>query len=523
MPNDMSRVLEDSARGGFFLTIGSITSTVVSALSLFIVGRILGPELYGLYTISMVIPLLLVLFVNPGMSEGIIKFSTSLQLKGEKNKLGTLLLHSLFLKMVLASIAFLVCFIFSEQLASSIFNRPEISGFVQIASLLIIFQAIREVIDSAFIGLDKTEFNAITTSIQAITKAIISVVLVILGLAIIGALIGYVLGYIIACLLGIYFFIVKIHIPLDNSNARGDFSNNLKMLISYGFPLYVSVLIVNFTIQYQYVLLALFTSNLEIGNFRAAANFEIIVISLSVPFALTLLPAFSKIEKRKKAVKKFFKLSVKYSTMAVLPIIVMLMIYAEEIIQITYGKSYELAPAFLSLYVISYLFAGLGSMVFWSFFNGLGETKINLRIILTTSIIQIVLATVLTWLLKANGMILTLILSSLIGTLYSLYTAKKLFEIEIDAKIIMRIYIASLVSAVPLFFIKEVPLYSNLIKVLLAAAIYVVIYLLIIPITKIITLTEIEEMKKIMEKIKPLKYLAQPILCYEEKILRKIS
>jgi len=48
MLSDMSRVVEDSARGGFYLTVGNITSTIIQALSVFIIARILGSEQYGL-------------------------------------------------------------------------------------------------------------------------------------------------------------------------------------------------------------------------------------------------------------------------------------------------------------------------------------------------------------------------------------------------------------------------------------------------------------------------------------------
>ena len=75
MLSDMSKVVEDSARGGFYLTLGNITSTIIQAISVFIIARILGSDQYGLYTISTIIPTLFLLFVN----QGITKYTASLQ------------------------------------------------------------------------------------------------------------------------------------------------------------------------------------------------------------------------------------------------------------------------------------------------------------------------------------------------------------------------------------------------------------------------------------------------------------
>jgi hypothetical protein len=62
--------------------------------------------------------------------------------------------------------------------------------------------------------------------------------------------------------------------------------------------------------------------------------------------------------------------------------------------------------------------------------------------------------------------------------------------------------------------------YSSSLIMIIGAAIYFAIYLLMIPITGIITPTELDEIKKILEKIKLLNYLAKPIIYYEERIFK---
>lgn len=524
MPSGMPEVLEDSARGGFYLTIGNVISAIVSALSLIIIARFLGSEQYGLYTISTVIPSLLLIFVDPGINQGMIKFSASLRAKGQRNRLAKLLFHGLTLEAILGLSTFVACFTFADQLGIYILNRPDIGGFIRIASILIVFQTIVTTVNSTFIGLDKTEYNAITTFVQAAAKAVIAPILVVLGLGIAGALIGYVSSYLIATLLGIGVFIFGIYRPLNHSDddPKG-FSQNLRTLVVYGLPLYASVLIAGFALQYRNILMALFTSDYEIGNFQAAMNFNVIVNSISIPVTTILLSAFSKLEERKESLTEFLRLSLKYASMAILPIVILLIVYAEEIVQVVYGGSYELAPSFLSLFAVTYFLVGLGFTILGSFFNGIGETKVSLKITLANSAILVILAPLLTWFFRVHGMIMAILLSSSAGTLYGVYTARRSFNIQIDARTMTRIYLVSLTSALPLLALRQIPLYSNIIKVVIGAAVYFALYLLMIPVVRVITPTELREIRRVLERVRPLKYLAQPILYCEERIMRKIA
>jgi len=524
MLSDMSRVVEDSARGGFYLTLGNITSAIIQAISVFIIARILGSEQYGLYTISTIIPTLLLLFVNPGIDQGITKYSASLQTKGQKDRIAKLVAHGMLFKTTLATAAFAVCFIFSDQFAVHILNRPEATWYIQLASAMIIFQAIWTTTNSAFIGLDKTEYNALTTTTQATVKGIVAPLLVIMGLSITGALLGYVLSLLIASLLGISLFIIKIYRPLNHSNPSNEkFSNNLRMLMKYGLPLYLSTLIGGFALQYQNILLTIFTTNHEIGNFKAAMNFTVLVSSLAIPIATTLLPAFSKLETNNRDIKEFFEMAIKYTSMTILPVATILMLYAKEIVQIMYGQGYELASTFLSIYAIQFFLVGLGQFVLGSLFNGLGETKISLKTALINSIIIIALAPILTSLLRINGMIITIILASIISILYALHIAKARFNIELNRNTTIRIYTVTAISSIPILALQRIPLTSSLIQIILGTAIYLTTYLILIPTTKIITQPELEQIRTIIERIKPLKYLAHPIFYLGEKILSKIE
>lgn len=505
------------------MTLGNTTSILVSAASVFIIARILGPEEYGLYSISTVIPSLLLLFVDPGIDQGLMKYAASLKVKGEEKRVAKLLLHGLSFKLLLGLIATFVCFILSDQFARQILKRPEIGSYIQLASTLIILQTVYTTINSTFVGLDRTEHNALVTNVQAVIKALVSSFLVILGLGIFGALFGYIMGCLAATLVGT-FILYRIYKSLNHNygTSHQDFLSNLKLLVRYGFPLYLSALLAGFVLQYQNILLAVFTSNDDVGNFRAAMNFTVLITTLSMSMGTTLLPAFSKLERKNDEAGRLFKLSVKYGSMIVLPIATAIMLYSREIVGIIYGEGYTTASLFLSLAIIQFYLIGLGSLILGSLFNGLGDTKTTLKISLISGSTFLVLAPLMTWTLKVPGMIMATLISLLFATMYGLSAAKSKLKVKIEAGKMLRIYLAAFLPVIPILVLQRVLPLTSLFQVILGVSLYFTGYLILTPLTRVISQAEIQEVKTVLEKTRPLKIMAKPLLFFEEMILSKI-
>jgi len=268
MADELVKVAEDSARGGFFLVSGTALSTVIMAVSSILIGRFLGPELYGQYTLTIVAPQLLFLFTDLGINQGIIKFTASLRSKGAPNRILEIIKYGLILRASTGIAISIINYALADFFASLLLQRPDLAFYIRIASISVLFQAIFTTATSAFVGLDKTEYSALTANIQATAKAIISIGLVLLGFSVAGAVIGYAAGYVVAAVVGtaLLFFLVRGKQKNQNSNSVSD---DLKILIWYGALLYISVLLNGCIPLYQNVVLAIFTTDADIGNYKA--------------------------------------------------------------------------------------------------------------------------------------------------------------------------------------------------------------------------------------------------------------
>jgi O-antigen/teichoic acid export membrane protein len=519
--NHVHRIAEDSARSSFFLIVGSILSTVISAVSTILIGRFLGPELYGQYALALAVPQLLFLFADIGINHGLIKFSASLRSKGETSQLIPLIKHGLVFKVLIGLIISAANFAFSGYFASYLLNRPDLEPYIRIASISIIFQVIATTATSSFVGLDKAQYNALTTNLQAIGKVVISLALVLLGLGVAGAVTGYVVGYLIASIAGIALLFAVLR---GHAKKEAHFIQDLKTLTNYGLPLYVSVLLTGLVIPYQNLILGLFTSDADVGYFKAAANFLTLITVLSIPITTALLPAFSKLDSTTRSkIKDFFKLANKYTSLLILPSTLIMIVFSRDIVLIVYGSAFETASLYLSTQMILYFLVGIGYLTIASFFNGLGETRLVLRTTIVNFIIFLILTPILTQSYGALGLIAAFLASNTVGSAYGFFLARARFDVEFARMAIIKIYVASLASAIPALLLLYASPFPRLINVAAGAILYLLTYITIIPMLKAITFYELETLALILKGIKPLNKITKPLLDYEKRILEYVG
>jgi O-antigen/teichoic acid export membrane protein len=523
MADDLVKVAEDSARGGFFLFSGTAASTVIMAIASILIGRLLGPELYGQYTLAFVVPQLLFLFTDLGINQGVIKYSASFNAKGETSRSARLIKYSLLLKTLVGMMLFILNYALADFFASTFLQRPDIAFYLRIASTSILFQAIFSTAASAFVGLDKSQYNALATNIEALAKTLISITLVLLGFSVTGAVVGLSTSYVVAAIAGTALLYLIFRHNRDGQTTQS-FTSEIKMLMQYGTPLYISVLLTGFIPFYQNLVLANYTTDADIGNYKAAVNFVSLITVLAIPITTILLPAFSKIDSSaKQEIRTFFRLANKYTTLLIIPVTTLIIIYSPEIVQIIYGSRYQSASLFLSTRALLYLLVGLGYLTLTSFYGGLGETKTILIISLITFLVLAVFSPILTQTFGVQGLIAAFLIASTAGTIYATFEAKRRFQVQFDTQSLVKIYLVSIVSSIPsilvlVFTSGRLPV---LLDLTVGGILYLCIYATLIPLAGIVTYSELQTASRVIQRIRPLRIIAEPVIRYQQRILRR--
>jgi len=523
MSTELRDVAKVSARSSFFLFLGKTSSTVIMAIASILVARLLGPENYGLYTVAIIAPSFLIALSDLGISPALTRFSARFHSEGKDRRVISLIKAGIIFKFVFSLLLSLILLLLSDTIATDVLRRPGVGLFIRFTSLYLVGQAIFTTLDSIFMGLDKMENCCLLMNIQAITKAVASPLLIILGMGVIGAILGAGLGFLLASGIGVTMFFLLLCPRLFNCNQgeNVNFFQALRLMLPYGIPLYLSTLILNLVTQYQSFILARFVSNMEIGNYTTAMNFSILIALLSYPIATSLFPAFSKLSIKydRNMVERMFKLSVKYTSLLVIPASIAIAVLSKELVYALYGSQYGLAPSYLVLYILSFLCVGLGMYVVESFFNGQGDTRATLRMSLVNLGLSLPLALILAFLYGVFGLVTSVLATQLLSSTYGLFLARKKYGVTVDWGSSLRTGVASLSSALLVYiFIAFVPIPILIFKLAVGGSIYVASFLAFAPLLKVISKEDIRNLDELSKEL-TIYPIAKRILNLEEKIL----
>jgi O-antigen/teichoic acid export membrane protein len=522
--DELTRVATKAAGGGLYLLIGNTSSTVILAVGSILVARLLGPFSFGLYTLAVAIPLLLVALADAGVNFALVRLPARLRSEGDHARANRLVKLGFLLKLAISTAASIVCYAGSTIIASIVLNRPELTPFIQLASLMIVFQAILDATNNAFIGQDLMQYSASVQILQATLKGALAPVLVFVGLGISGAIWGYVLALAVAGLTGATLLFTR-HVR-SSGRTTNQASTELRTMLGYGFPLYAAAILSVFLTQYQSIVLAHFASNVEIGNFGATWNFTTFMMILSYPITTSMFPMFSKMDPKSQRsdLARGFVLAVKYASLLMIPASVAVMVFSRNLIYLTYGSGYALAPQYLVLLAALYLLTAISYLVLGSFLSGIADTSTVLKMSVVTLAVYLPLGPALATLWGPFGLLIAYMLSIATSTVYGLRQTSVKHDARPDLRASGRILLAALGAAVPtLGLIQLDGAGVGVVNLVVGGLLYLGVYLTLAPILGAVEKQDIVNLRTLLGGTRIVAVLVNPVFDYESKLLSVVK
>lgn len=499
LPIDLGKI---SAKGSSTLFFGFVISNVILAVGAIIVARLLGSALYGLYTLSSFPATLFGLCIGFGVRNGIVRYSAQFNYRNETEKVRTVVISGLVFVAISSSI-FALSSLFLSGWVANFFARPHARFLMEIYSLTVLTDTLVVASQSVFVGLEKTQYYNIILIFQAILRTTISPILIMIGLGSLGAVVGYAAASLGTSVLGmfiVYFFIIK---RLHSNFAELKLLSNLRMLIGYGFPLYVRNLVgAGFGTHFLNFLMIIYASNILIGNYKVALNFKVLVSFFAIPISTVLFPAFSKLEFKtdQRALKTIFMSSVKYTSLVLVPATAALIVLSEQLVSTLYGQAYRLAPLYLSLSALSFLYAAFGLYSIPAFLSSQGETKKSMILGLANVALVLPLAFVLIPRFQIVGLIVSLIVSGSPTVIIGSWWVKKLYNISIDWSQAWRILACSFVTGMLTFATIRYFALSNLLGFAIGLVVFSFSFIILAPLIGVINLDDISNLRAVFSE-----------------------
>jgi O-antigen/teichoic acid export membrane protein len=512
-----------SAKGIFNIFWGLAASSVISAIGVMLVAGILSESDYGLVGIALVGPNLIGIFRDWGVDWATIKYTAQYRSENKKANVKNVLASVILFEILLGFSLSIASFLLSGFLATTILDRPNILPLIQIASFTVFGDALLKAAQAAFTGYEKMEFHSITSIIFSTFKTGLMVLLVVLGFGTLGATIGATLAFVISGIIAVILLYVAIYKNLrKQERSKLEILATIKILFRYGLPLSISAIITGFLTQFYNFLIAIYSTDLNYGNYQVALNFVFIVTFFVMPVLTVLLPAFSKInsQEERKMLGNIFQFSVKYASLLIVPVTFAVMALAQPGVSAIFGDKYSFSPLYLALYVVIFTYTAFGFLSIENLIKSQGKTNFNLKLTVITSIIGLSLNLVLIPAFGIIGSLATNIVSGVPSIIIALWWIKKEFDATIDWPSSARILLASALAAIITYLVTSKLNLNNWITLTIGAGMFLIVYLTTAPLVGAVNKTDIQNFKEMLKGLGPLAPLFILPLLFIERLTR---
>ena len=513
---ELDELVETTTRGSLILLLGQVSGTVILAIGMLLVARFLGPSEYGSFNKAQSVVQIVLLLMNLGLPAAMTKYLAQYRHEKQESCIRTLIEAGAYINLGVSTFLTVVLYFSSGVIANRIFNDPVQEQYIKYLSVSIVGQAFLWYSLGITQGYERMELRSLINIVYNFAKSILSPVLVYIGFGTLGAIIGHAAPKLLSGLIGVIFviYLYRSNQVTDSSLSR---VSAVKQLLTYGFPLYLQVILNGLLPKLYTTLLGVYSTDTEIGNYSVAINFTVLLSFVTMPIGTTIFPLFSKLDTDKPELEFLYRNAVKYSTLFAYPIIFTLMALASPIIQALYQYQYTYASTYLRLYILSYTWIGLGSVCNPNLLNSQERTDLTFKSTLIRFIIALPLSLIAIKHYGVYGLILTFFTSMATNTIIDYYNIHRHYKYTINTCFLAKILCTSIITYTIIHqAINQVTL-NPWIELIIGGILSLTLYLTGFIATKALTLQDLNYINTIADNLGPLK----PVINKTTQILAK--
>ncbi len=465
--NQLPNILKHSFKTFLLIAVFLFLSKIFAYFYRIVIARYFGAEVYGLFSLALVVIGWFVAFAALGFNEGMVRYVSFYRGKKEINKIRYLFRFSSRILFVSTTIITLVSFFSAEYISINIFHNSDLTIFLKIFSVMIPFWIFALYFASIMRAFEKIKQQAFIESIiQNLAKLFGLIALIFLGLNTNSIIFSFFLG-ILLMFLSTYFYckhkLPQIFVkPKIDSKRKQDISKNF---VSYSWPVMFFGIVSSIFYWTDSFAIGFFKSATEVGFYNAAIPIALLIGFAPELFMHLFLPLITKefSQKNIKLIKELSKQIGKWIFMFNLPLFLLMMFFPGAIINILFGPEYLVAENALRFLLIGALFSSL-FVISHNLISMAGKSRIIFYDILIATSINIFLNILLVPRptvfgldnsLGINGAAIATMISVIIFNLLFLFQAKYYISIIPFRRKMFNVLLASIAPFLFLMFLKK--------------------------------------------------------------------
>ena len=482
MSDELNNSLTSVAKGAGIVLFGLIVGNFLGMAYQIILGRILGPEMYGLYNLAMSVATIASSFSVFGLLGALARFIPFHLKRGETEIVRSTIDFSSIFVFSSGIILAIVLFVLADYVAVSIFSKPELATPLRIFAFGIPVLALQRVMRGITRGFKAVKYNVLVFNIgDRVIKIAFFLVSMVFIYRLYGAICALIAGSFTTTIL--IMWLIRFRIFPEYSSCRR--TPVARSLLSFSWPLALTGFTFLFVSKTDKILLGYYLSSEDVGIYSPALVIAGMLVFVAEAFKYIFLPTVSEhfANKDISGLELLFKSTSKWIFLIVLPMFFLIMLFPREIITLLYGSKYVggyMALIILSLGIAMNDLSGTAGNIL----VGGGHTKLNLICEVIAAATNIVLNIILIPRYGIVGAAAATGISYMTRNISSVSFVWATFRMHPYRLSYLRILFSGAVAAGIIFVLKMYSPLPWLINMLLLGCIFILIFLMLAVLTR---------------------------------------
>jgi O-antigen/teichoic acid export membrane protein len=327
-----------AAKGGGIAFAGTLFAYVVRFVIGIVLARFLGAEQYGLYDLALVAATLASGLARLGLGQAIVRYVSLFASRRDTAGLWGTLQVGLGLTTSVSLLTGIGLYGLATPIAERLFHEPRLVPLLRLASFIVPFLVLTDLLAAATRGFNKMQYSAIGEVSQSLIKLVLLVVLAIaVGLNAPRALAAHIFAVTLVCAMLLYFLNRLFPLRRTLQTAR----RNIGEMLKFGLPLYVTYLITTFRGNIQTVLLGALSTVTTVGVFTVANQINLVGKMFHQSIAMASNPIVSELYARGdwEQMKRLYQTTSRWTFTLNLPLFLVVLLFPTPILSI-FGQSF---------------------------------------------------------------------------------------------------------------------------------------------------------------------------------------
>ena len=334
---------------------GKTASGIFSAIQTVVIARILGVSDYGLLSLILAYVAVLNMFFDLKVWETATKYIGTYWEAGEHDKARSMIKLSFILDIGSGVVAFIIAILSAKLISTYIIHSPQAYVFIWIYSISLFVDTANSTSDAILRVFDRFKNIAFINSFQKFFRLIVVVALLYSGLGIKGVLYGFILASFVGFSVRMW-LVMK---TLKHNDLQGWLSADISLIrdqwkgIAWflGNTSFIATLKTGNERYLGILILGYFAGKDAVAFYKIASSIASVVNRIVDPIYEAIYPELVKLASSNaiEDFKNMIKSTTKSLVLIIIPIGVIIIIFAEPIISLVFGKDYVPATSALRI------------------------------------------------------------------------------------------------------------------------------------------------------------------------------